>query len=802
MFVSWNWLKEYVDLSEIDPDELGEKFTLAGLEVELVNYLGEELDHLVVGEILNAEPVEGSEHLKKTEVDIGEEILPIVCGAPNCRAGEKVIVAKVGAVLPGNFEIKATEIMGHPSEGMICSLDELGFSDSVIPKYAEDGVYLLNEDADVGEDARSYIGLDDKIIDFDLTPNRADAMSMRGVAYEAGALLDQEPGFFEAEISENPDEKIEDYLSVAAEDTEDTLDYKMRLVKDVDIGESPIWIQRKLMNSGIRPIDLVVDVTNYVMLEYGQPLHAFDYDKLHSKEIYVRRAEADETLTTLDNQERKLSENNLVITNGEKPVALAGVMGGANSQITEETSIIAIESAVFQPALTRRTAASLNLRSEASSRFEKGINRATVQEAADLAAHLISDLGGGQIVSGTAEIAGKAVEEITVKTSIDKVNGLMGTEIEADEISSILDRLAFEHRITGQNIEAIIPPRRWDIKIPEDLIEEIARVYGYNNIPVRLPVTESTPGQLTMAQSIEREMSHLLRDYGLSEAISYALTSEEKAKKFAIDSGETVSLKNPLSKERKTLRQNIVSGLIDNAKYNKAHQLSTIGLYEMGHVFYKKSEKDFREYNHLAALISGENREEWFGSEEAIDFYTMKGFVESLLSIFDFVEEIHYELASDRKGMHPGRTANVYIGTENIGYLGQLHPELARANDLEDSFIFELSLDKMIRGEKIARKYQKINPYPSSSRDIALLVDRSISHAKIEEVIREEAGEYLTDIHLFDLYEGENIAEDKKSMAYSLSFESKKRTLKEKEVNDAFDQIKDALVREFDLEIR
>ena len=802
MFISFNWLKEYVDLSGIRPEDLGEKFTLGGLEVELTVDLGKGFDHLVVGEILSAEAVEGSEHLKKTKVDVGNEILPIICGAPNCQRGQKVVVAKVGAILPGNFEIQSTEIMGEQSEGMICSLDELGFSDSVIPKYAEDGIYILNDDAVIGEDARSYLGLDDTIIEFDLTPNRADAMSMRGVAYETAALLNQIPEFPEIHLEEDSSESVADYLSVAVEDTDDTLDYKMRLVKDVEIGESPLWMQRKLMHSGIRPIDLVVDVTNYVMLELGQPLHAFDYEKLNSKEIFVRRAEDGERFTTLDNQERKLSQTNLVITNGEKPVALAGVMGGANSQITEETSVIAIESAVFKPALTRRTAAALNLRSEASSRFEKGINRATVQEAADLAAQLIAELGGGQIISGTAEIEGKPVEKVEVKTTAKKINGLMGTKLTEDEISSILHRLAFEHSINNGEIIAEIPPRRWDIKIPEDLVEEVARIYGYNNIPVHLPVTESIPGQLTTAQAIRREIAYLLESHGLQEAISYALLTEEKAKKFAIHSGDSTSLQNPLSKERTTLRQNIVAGLIENAKYNKAHQVDNIALYEMGHVFYQESAEDFREYNHLAALLTGEPTAEWFGKDEAIDFYTIKGLVETLLSLFDFKESISYELAKDRKGMHPGRTAEVYLGQELIGYVGQIHPSLAKKNDLQDTFVFELSLDQIIAAEKNEKQYLPLNPYPGSSRDIALLVDADISHAEIKAVIEDNGGPYLTAIHLFDLYDGENIAADKKSVAYSLSFENPLATLKEKEVNQAFENIKAALLNEFDLEIR
>lgn len=804
MLVSFNWLKEYLDLSDTNAFDLSEEFTLGGLEVELVNDLEEKTKGLIVGEIIESVSVEDSRHLMRTKVDIGDEILSIVCGAANCTKGQKVIVAKVGAVLPGNIKIESTEFMGLKSEGMICSLAELGFSDSVIPKNinVEEDVYILDEELTVGEDVRPYLGLNDQIIDFDLTPNRADAMSMRGVAYEAGALLNQKPKFKDPKPEEVSNDFIDKYLSVAVEDTEDTLDYKMRLVKNVKIGESPLWMQRKLMHAGIRPIDLVVDVTNYVMLEYGQPLHAFDYEKLDSKEIYVRRAKENEKFISLDNQEKVLSEDNLVITNGKKPIALAGVMGGANSQITKETSIIAIESAVFKAALTRRTAASLNLRSEASSRFEKGINHATVQDAADLAAQLIAELGEGEIISGTAEIDGKAVKDLEVKTSIQKVNNLIGFNINAEKVSSILDRLAFEHSIIDGEIKAIIPPRRWDIKIAEDLIEEIARIYGYNKIPITLPITESIPGQLTKAQLIKREISYLLRDYGLQEAISYALTSKEKAEKFAIEPGESVSLRNPLSKERTTLRQNIISGLIDNARYNRAHQISTTALYEMGHVFYKQTEEDFREYDHLAVLITGKRIKEWFGKEAEIDFYTIKGLIESLFSYFDFAEELSYLPANNRSGMHPGRTADVYLGDELIAYLGEIHPSLAQDNKLEDSYVFELSLDKLIAAEKIPTQYERINPYPTSSRDIALLVDKSISHAEIEKVIAEEAGEYLTKIHLFDFYDGKNIAEDKKSVAYSLSFENTKRTLREEEVNETFEEIKEALIEKFDLEIR
>lgn len=802
MLVSYNWLKDYIDLSEVSAVDLANEFTLGGLEVESAIDLGANLDNLVVGEVLTCEPIEGSDHLNRTTVNIGTETLPIVCGALNVAAGQKVVVAKVGAVLPGDFEIKEAEIMGETSQGMITSLDELGFPDSIIPKHAEDGIYVLEDDAKVGADARSYIGLDDTIIEFDLTPNRADALSMRGIAYEVGALTKQTPKFDEVTVTEDTNESVEDYVSVDVEDPEDTPIYKMRLVKDVTVGNSPMWMQQKLMHAGIRPIDLIVDITNYVMLEFGQPLHAFDYEKLQSNQIYVRRAKEDEVLTTLDEQERKLSPANLVITNGEKPVALAGVMGGANSQITNDTQTIAIESAVFKPVLIRRTANQLNLRSEASSRYEKGINYATVQDAIDLAAQLMADLGGGTVVSGTAESVNAEAKDVVIETTVAKVNGVIGTSLTEDDISDILNHLGFDHSIAEGEISVKIPPRRWDIKIPEDLIEEIARIYGYNNIPVTLPVTESTPGELTPAQRATREVREILEGSGLQEAISYSLTTTDKATKYAIEEGDFVSLQNPASEDRVTLNQNLVSGLIDNAKYNRAHRVTEIGLYEVSHVFYKASEEEFNEYTHVAGLLTGESGKNWMGEEDPLDFYTMKGIVETLLGHYAFTKEVTYQLASNRKGMHPGRTANIYLGETLLGYVGQLHPTEANTNDLDDTFVFELSVDKIVKADKEKTAYTPLNRYPGSSRDIALLIDEAVSHQEVEKIITENGGEHLQNVHLFDLYDGENIEEGKKSVAYSLYFANPKATLKEEEINKAFENVKQALVNEYKVDVR
>lgn len=803
MLVSFNWLKEYLDLSDISAEELAEKFTLGGLEVETIQDAGKDLEHLVVGKVLTVDSVEGSEHLKMTTVDVGTEELSIICGAPNCEVNQKVIVAKIGAILPGDFEIKETKIMGQTSQGMLCSLNELGFSDSVIPKEAEEGIFILSDDAEVGSDARPYIGLDDAVFEFDLTPNRADALSMRGVAHEVAAILDKELLFETVAIDNTLDENIEDYVSVSVEDKKDTSDYRMRIVKDVNFDESPMWMQRKLMSAGMRPIDLIVDVTNYVMLEYGQPLHAFDYDKLESKEIYVRRAEDNEAFRTLDGKDRELMHDNLVITNGEKPVALAGVMGGENSQITSDTRTIAIESAIFDPVLTRRTANKLNLRSEASNRFEKGINHSTVQEALDLATKLIAELGQGEVVAGTAQIEVDTVEQTIIDMTVEKVNHLIGTSLSVEEISAILTRLGLEHESSedGQ-ITTFVPARRWDLKIPEDLIEEIARIYGYNNIPITLPVTESVPGELTVEQKTTRLLRKLLEGSGLQEAISYSLTTAEKAERYAIEAGETVSLQNPASEERVTLRQSMVSGLLDNAAYNQAHNVEDIALYEIGRVFYKEDENSFLEENNVGGLLSHTSEKEWYGEEDAVDFYTIKGVVESLLDSFLFHEEVRYELNTTRDGMHPGRTADIYVGEQLIGFVGQIHPTNAKLNDLKDTFVFELSLDELLKLKQEKLEYAELSRYPGSSRDIALLVDREITHAELEHAIFNAGGKWLKHVHLFDLYEGDTIDKDKKSVAYSLYFQNPQQTLKEKDVKDDFERIKTELINKFQVEIR
>ncbi len=807
MQVSYNWLKEYLDLDDVTPYELGERFTLSGLEVENIHDNGGGIANLVVGEILTVEPVVDSEHLHFTTVDIGRsEPQSIVCGAPNVKAGQKVVVALPGAVLPGDFEIKETTMLNYPSNGMVCSLQELGFEESVIAKEYAEGIYVLPEESIPGEDANPLLGLDDYIYEFDITPNRADALSMRGVAHEVSAILDKPLKFREKELLESPDIFIEDKIEVSVENTEDTLIYEMRVIEDLEVKESPLWLQRKLMNVGMRPIDNLVDVTNYIMLEYGQPLHAFDYDAIESNEIYVRRAHEGEVLVTLDGQERHLSEENLVITDGEKAIGLAGVMGGENSHISEGTTTVALEAAVFDPLLIRRTAGQLDLRSEASSRYEKGLNHAVVTKALNHAAVLMAELGGGKVVQGVARKRALEPEVTHVAVSLDYLNNLLGLELTEPVLLDILERLGFGYEVfeAEDNIVVHIPPRRWDISIPADIAEEVARIYGYNRIPATLPSGKWLPAALTPDQRAVRLVNAYLESVGLNQAITYSLTTAEKASSFVSLENEDTTLQSPMSEDHKTLRKSLITGLLDAAQYNRARSMRNVFLYETGSVYLQvEGQKLLDERNHVAGLLMGSLESgNWMEESRVVDFFTVKGIVEELIESFGLVSTVTYEAVTDREGMHPGRTAKVLLNGLDIGYLGQIHPATAEEFDLEETYVFELNLEILVEAEKVEIHQEEIPRYPGITRDIALLVDKTVTHREIVDLIREESDQWLSSVTLFDYYQGENIPENKKSVAYSLFYQNPNKTLQESEVNQEFEHVQNVLSDKLDADIR
>lgn len=805
MLVSYKWLQEYLDLSKITPKELGDKMSVTGIEVEGVSYPSEGLKKIVVGEVMECVPHPDSDHLSICQVDIGEaELSQIVCGAPNVKAGIKVIVALPGSRIAGNVKIKKGKMRGVVSNGMICSLQEIGYADSVIPKEFSEGIQYLPQDAVAGEEVFKYLEMDDAIIELSITPNRADALSIRGVAYEVGAIYNQKP-VFNDEVLVEADRLAAEKIAVRVADTTDTPAYQIRIIENVKVAASPQWLQNRLMNEGIRPINNVVDVTNYILLLFGQPLHAFDYDKLGSKEILVRRAVDEEELVTLDGETRKLTSDNIVITNGSAPVALAGTMGGLDSEITETTTTVALEAALFDSTSIRKTSKQFNLRSESSSRFEKGINRGTIGEACEAAAAMIASLAGGEVLAGAVKGAEPVVENAVVTTTLAHINRALGTELTTTDVDAVFAALGFEAFEEQGTYTVSVPPRRWDIHIEADLVEEVARIYGYDKLPSTLPSGETVAGSLTAHQQKTRDLRSLLEGTGLSEAISYALTTEAKSESFAMKDSKLTRLDWPMTEERAVLRLNLISGLLDDVAYNIARKNQNVALYEIGRVFYQENDpkKDLpQEEKHLAFAVCGDVIvKDWQTKAQKVDFFTVKGIVEAVFVKFKLAERITYE-ASHMKDLHPGRAADIFLDGEKIGFLGQVHPAVAKAYDVPETYVAELNLAALLTAEVAPLVYQNVSKFPSVSRDIAMLVAEKISNQEITAVIAKAAGKFLTDVKLFDVYQGANIESGQKSMAYSLTFVNPEATLTDDEINRGMEKVTKALAENFAAVIR
>jgi phenylalanyl-tRNA synthetase beta chain len=542
MLVSYKWLQDYLDLSGVCADELAEKITKSGIEVEGVEVLNEGITGVVVGHVVERVQHPNADKLSKCQVDIGQgEPVQIICGAPNVAQGQKVAVATVGAVLPGNFKIKKAKLRGEESNGMICSLTELGMEAKIVPKEYSEGIFVFPQDAEVGTDALALLNRDDEVLELGLTPNRADCLSMLGVAYEVAAILGREVKLPEIDL-QPVNEKATDYITVKVEANEDNPLYAAKVIKNVKIGPAPLWMQTRLMSAGIRPHNNVVDITNYILLEYGQPLHAFDYDRFGSKEILVRRAQDGEKFTTLDDVERTLTSDHLVITNGTEPVALAGVMGGANSEVSADTTTVLLEAAYFTGGTVRKASKDHGLRSEASARFEKGVDPNRVRAAGERAAYLMAKYAGGEVLEGASEVDTLTVEPAVVSITLEKINSVIGTNLTVSEVEVIFERLQFTVTSEDETITVTAPTRRGDIKIEEDLIEEVARLYGYDNIPKTLPIGSATPGKLSDYQEKRRIVRQYLEGAGLYQAVTYSLTSEEKAAQFALEKRVVISL--------------------------------------------------------------------------------------------------------------------------------------------------------------------------------------------------------------------------------------------------------------------
>lgn len=793
MLVSLKWLSQYVDIEGLEPEELAEKITRSGIEVEAVNHLSKGLKKLQIGQIKEATPHPDSDHLTICQVDFGEEeFAQIVCGAPNVAEGQKIVAVRPNGYVGGK-KIKKGKLRGVVSMGMICSLQELGIDGKVVPKAYADGIYVVSDDVPVGADAIEVLGLDDVVLELGLTPNRADAMSMLGVAYEVAAILDQEIKLPDT-AHEAVAEKAADVINVSVEDTTLNPMYAAKVVKNVKVAESPLWLQQYLMVSGIRPLNNIVDITNYILLEYGQPLHAFDYNQLATGEIVVRVAKEGETIKTLDEKERILKATNLVITNGEKPVAVAGVMGGFDSEVTDATTTVVIESAYFDGLSVRYTSKDLGLRSEASARFEKGIDPNRVLPAAERAAQLMAELAGGDILDGTVMVDELDKEPARVVVSPDFINNRLGMKISLNEMVSILKRLRFDVETANGLLIIDVPTRRQDIKIEEDIVEEIARLYGYDEIPTTLPVGETVPGRLNRNQQMRRTIRHQLEEAGLYQALTYSLTSDAFAQKYALETAPTTRLLMPMSEERSTLRQSVLPHLIESLVYNTSRQADTVALYEIGSVFLGQTTEGLPlEREHVAVAMTGKWVENaWQGEHKQVDFFVLKGILEALFEKLNVAARITY-VAAKVDGMHPGRTADILLDGERIGFLGQLHPQEQKNLGVKDTFVAEFNLAQVLAADIAPLQYIAVPRFPSISRDIALVVERATTAASLEAIITAAGGKLLKAVHVFDVYEGEHMETGKKSIAFSLTYFDAERTLTDEDVTAAHDKVVAAL---------
>ncbi|MBU8905119.1 phenylalanine--tRNA ligase subunit beta [Desertibacillus haloalkaliphilus] len=787
MLVSYRWLQEYIDISDLTAADIAEKLTRGGVEVDIIHSLNKGIKDVVIGHVVECGQHPNADKLNLCQVDIGEEEnTQIVCGAPNVAAGQKVAVAKVGAVLPGNFKIKKAKLRGEASHGMICSLQELGIESKLVAKEFADGIFVFPNDVETGTDALEHLNINDEVLELDLTPNRADCLNMIGVAYEVAALLGREVKLPTVELSESS-EQAADYISVKVEAQEDNPYYGARIVKDLKVGPSPLWMQNRLIASGIRPISNVVDITNYVLLEYGQPLHAFDYDRFGSKEVVVRHAREGEEIVTLDGETRKLSSEHLVITNGNEPTAVAGVMGGATSEVEDDTTTVLIEAAYFRGPTVRQASKDLGLRSDSSHRFEKGVDPNRVAKAADRAAQLMAELAGGTVVSGIVEADYLTLSEQKVTVTLTRINQLLGTSLSGDDVSEIFKRLQFEFTVEGETFTVYAPTRRADIEIEEDIIEEVARLYGYDHIPTTLPIGATTPGALTDYQAKRRVVRRYLETAGLSQAITYSLTTPKQAKGLAGENeGLTpVTLSMPMSEDRSTMRTSLLPHLLDVISYNRNRNVNDVSVYEVGSIFLSEEEvvtKQPTEKEMVAGAFTGVwQNHPWQQEKKLVDFFVVKGVLEGLFAKLGLESEITFT-QGQKPGFHPGRTAIVEHNGSEVGVIGQVHPSLQKELDLNETYVFQLELETLLEAEVDAVFYQQLPRYPSITRDIALVVDEDVSADHVKTVIETAGQDLLKDVYLFDLYQGEHMEEGKKSLAFSLKYYDPERTLTDEEV--------------------
>ncbi len=793
MNTSLSWIKAYVPELETDGQGYFDAMTLSGTKVEGYENLDADLDKIVIGQIEKIERHPDADKLIVCQVNVGaEELVQIVTGAPNVKEGDKVPVVLDGGRVagghdgkktPGGVKIKKGKLRGVESCGMMCSIEELGSTKEMFPEAPEYGIYIFEEEAVVGESAIKALGLDDVVFEHEITSNRVDCFSVIGIAREAAATF-RKPFVPPVVTETGNNEDVNDYIKVTVKDTDLCPRYTARVVKNIKIGPSPKWMQRRLASVGIRPINNLVDITNYVMEEYGQPMHAYDLDTIAGNEIIVRRAEKGETFVTLDGQERKLDESILMICDKEKSVGLAGIMGGENSMITDEVKTMLFEAACFDGTNIRLSAKKVGLRTDASGKFEKGLDPNNAMEAMNRACQLIEELGAGEVVGGVVDVYPNPVGDSRVGYDVEKINQLLGTEIDEATMVSYFKMVDLE--VDEEKKEVIVPSWRQDVERMADLAEEVARFYGYDNIPTTLPKGEATTGQLSFKLRIEEIARDVAEFCGFSQGMTYSFESPKVFDKLLIEKDSplrnTVTITNPLGEDFSIMRTVPLNGMLVSLATNYNRRNKDVRLYELGNIYLPKALP--------VTELPEERMQLTLGMYGEGDFFTMKGVVEELFERAGLMKKASYDPNSGKSFLHPGRQANIVYDGVVVGYLGEVHPEVCENYDIGTrAYVAVLDMPEIVERATFDRKYVGIAKFPAVTRDISMLMKKEVLAGQIEDAICKRGGQYLESYQLFDIYEGAQIQEGYKSVAYSITFRAKDKTLEEKDVAEAMNKI-------------
>lgn len=792
MLVPLKWLKDYVDLN-INTKSFGDAMTMSGSKVEAIEEMGKEIENVVVGKILKVERHPDADKLVVTQIDIGSETIQIVTGANNIKEGDYIPVALSGSSLPGGVKIKKGKLRGIESNGMLCSAQELAIPLDNLPEELLDGIYILDKEYPLGKDIKEVLGLNDAVVEFEITNNRPDCLSMIGIAREAAATFGAKLKYPEIAVAEN-NEDISSYVSIEVKNGELCPRYTARVVKNVKIQPSPGWMQDRLLKAGVRPINNIVDITNYVMLEMGQPMHAFDLEKLAGSKIIVRNAVEGEKITTLDEVERPLNDSMLVIADQDRAIAIAGIMGSSNSEIDENTKTLVFEGANFLSTNIRLSSKKLGLRTEASGRFEKGIDTELAETALERACNLVQLLGAGEVVGGKKDIYSKLKQNRHIKLDTERARKFIGADISTDKMKEYLEALEFT---VDSNFNVTIPTFRDDIEGEADLIEEITRIYGYENIPSKLMDTTFTQGGKTYKQKLVDRAKNILTAQGLFEVFTYSFVSPGVFNKINLKAESplrnAIKLINPLGEEQSIMRTTLIPNIMDVIARNYNRKIEEGQFFELSKVYLTEK---------LPLTDLAEEREVLtIGMYGNIDFFDLKGAVENLMEELNI--RAYRILSSNNDSMHPGRTAELIINNKRIGWLGEAHPDMLDNYGVPvRAYIAELNFDEIVYLSNPEIKYKALPKYPSVSRDIAVVVNEEITAGQIEEIIRNKGGKTVEEVKLFDIYRGSQIEKGYKSMAYAITYRSDEKTLTEEEISKVHNKILNSLANQVGASLR